>query len=48
MKEEISASEIIVEGRIKITESEEIIEEEIPLPVQDMFVTKVENHGNVH
>lgn len=48
MIDEISSSEIIVEGRIKITESEEIIEEEISLTVQDIIVTKVENHGNVH
>lgn len=41
MKEAASAREIIVEGKIHITETEEIIEEEIPLPVKEMFLTKV-------
>jgi hypothetical protein len=46
MKEAASAREIIVEEKIRITETEEIIEEEIPLPVQEMFLkTVVEADG---
>lgn len=41
MKEAASAKEIIVEAKIHITETEETIEEEIPLPVKEMFLTKV-------
>lgn len=45
MKEAALAKEIIVEEKIHITEIEETIEEEIPLPVRDMFVTKGESDG---
>lgn len=48
MKEAISAKEIIVEEKIHVTEIEEIIEEEIPIPVREMFVTKVEDNGKIH
>lgn len=47
MKEAVSSNEIVVEEKIHITETEEIIEEEIPTP-QEMFVTKVENDGKTH
>lgn len=45
MKEAGSSKEIVVEEKIHITETEEIIEEEIPLPVMEMFITKTENDG---
>lgn len=45
MKEAASAKEIVFEQKIHITETEEMIEEEIPLPVQEMFITKAENDG---
>lgn len=47
MKEAAAANEIIVEEKIHISEIEEIIEEEIPIPVQEMFVTKVETDGKI-
>ena len=37
--------EIVVEEKIHITETEELIVEEIPETVKEMFVTKVENDG---
>lgn len=45
MKEAASGKEIVLEEKIHITETEEIIEEEIPLPVKEMFITKTENDG---
>lgn len=37
--------EIVVEEKIQITETEETIEEEIPVPVQQLFKPKDENDG---
>lgn len=45
MKETATDKEIVVEGKIHITEIEEFTEEEIPLPVKEMVLTKVENDG---
>lgn len=38
--------EIVIEEKIHITEVEERIEEEIPVPVQGKLVKKVESDGN--
>lgn len=46
MKEAASKKEIVVEEKIHITETEELIEEEIPLPVRELsLTTKVETDG---
>lgn len=42
MREAATEKEIIVEGKIHITETEEITEEEIPLPVKEILYTKVQ------
>lgn len=47
MSETATDKEIVVEGKIHITEIEEYTEEEIPLPVKEMVLTKVEPDGKV-
>lgn len=46
MKAAASAKEIVIEEKIHIIETEELTEEEIPLPVKELSLsTKVETDG---